>query len=123
MLLYVKRYPFILIFCLTNSRKMSIKKKTSKGKTVCKVTFELPKEAAQGATQVQVVGDFNNWDLNTGIPMKASKTGSFTASVDLESGKEYAFRYLIDGTRWENDWEADKYVPSEFGSENSVVVL
>lgn len=102
---------------------MSIKKKTSKGKTVCKVTFELPKEAAQGATQVQVVGDFNNWDPNTGIPMKASKTGSFSASVDLESGKEYAFRYLIDGTRWENDWEADKYVPSEFGSENSVVIL
>jgi 1,4-alpha-glucan branching enzyme len=102
---------------------MSIKKKTTKGKTVCKVTFEFPKEAAQGATQVQVVGDFNNWDPNNGLTMKASKSGTFTASVDLESGKEYAFRYLIDGTRWENDWEADKYVPSEFGSENSVVVL
>ena len=55
--------------------------------------------------------------------MKASKNGNYTASVDLEGGKEYAFRYLIDGSRWENDWEADKYVPSEFGSENSVVVL
>jgi hypothetical protein len=55
--------------------------------------------------------------------MKASKTGSFSASVDLESGQEYQFRYLLDGTRWENDSEADKYVPSEFGSENSVIIL
>lgn len=102
---------------------MSIKKKTAKGKTVCKVTFELPKEAAQGAKQVEVVGDFNNWDTANGLPMKESKSGSFTASVDLEGGKEYAFRYLIDGSRWENDWEADKYVASEFGSENSVVVV
>jgi 1,4-alpha-glucan branching enzyme len=102
---------------------MSIKKKITKGKAVCKVTFELPKEAAQGATQVQVLGDFNNWDPKTGIPMKASKTGSFSASVDLESGQEYQFRYLLDGTRWENDSEADKYVPSEFGSENSVIIL
>jgi 1,4-alpha-glucan branching enzyme len=102
---------------------MSIKKKTPKGKTVCKVTFELSKEVAQGAKQIQVVGDFNNWDTDNGILMKAAKNGTYTASVDLESGKEYAFRYLIDGSRWENDWEADKYVPSEFGSENSVVVL
>jgi len=100
---------------------MSIKKKTSKGKT--KVTFEFPKEAAQGATQIQVVGDFNNWDTSNGLSMKASKNGTYTASIDLETGKEYAFRYLIDGTRWENDWEADKYVPSEFGNDNSVVVL
>ncbi|MEL6653060.1 MAG: helix-hairpin-helix domain-containing protein, partial [Bacteroidota bacterium] len=34
------------------------------------------------------------------------------------------FRYLIDDSRWENDWTADAYVPSPFpGIFNSVVSL
>jgi len=37
-------------------------------------------------------------------------------------GREYAFRYRVDGERWENDPGADKYVPNPFGSDNSVVV-
>lgn len=101
---------------------MSIKKKFLKNKPVCKATFELSKEAAQAATSVRVVGDFNNWDPKEGVPMKALKDGKFTATIDLEAGKEYQFRYLIDESRWENDWEADKYVPTEFGAENSVIV-
>ncbi|MBC7919621.1 MAG: isoamylase early set domain-containing protein [Ferruginibacter sp.] len=100
-----------------------IKKKTAKGKTVCKVTFEFPPAAAEGAKQVQVLGDFNNWDPSNALELKASKNGGFSASIDLESGREYAFRYLVDGVRWENDWEADKYVSTDLGIENSVVVL
>ena len=103
---------------------MSIKKKTTKGKTVVKVTFELAGEVASGSKDVRVLGDFNHWDHANGLVMKASKaTGVYSASIDLESGREYAFRYLIDGTRWENDWEADKYVGTSLGSENSVVSL
>jgi hypothetical protein len=41
--------------------------------------------------------------------------------VELESGKEYQFRYLINGETWENDFEADAYAPTPFGVENSVV--
>ena len=41
----------------------------------------------------------------------------------LEAGREYEFRYLVDGTVWHNDWYADKYVTNVFGSENSVIVL
>ncbi len=90
--------------------------KTKKG--LCKVTFEVPKEAkAQSAT---VVGDFNNWDPNA-TQMKAKKDGSFSATVNLEAGKEYRFRYWLDNSRWENDWHADAYVPNSFGSEDSVV--
>ena len=100
-----------------------ITKKTAKGKSVCKVTFELPQAAAEGAKQVQVLGDFNNWDPSNALLLKASKKGGFSASIDLESGREYAFRYLVDGTRWENDWQADKYVPTDLGIDNSVVVL
>ena len=55
-------------------------------------------------------------------PMKKTK-GVWSVSLDLETGKEYQFRYLIDGTNWENDPEADKFVPSGLGSENSVLAL
>jgi 1,4-alpha-glucan branching enzyme len=99
-----------------------IKKQFLKSKPVCKATFNLPKEAAPKADTVVLVGDFNEWNTQEGIEMKKLKNGNFKTTVDLESGKEYQFRYLIDGQVWENDWEADKYVSTPFGVDNSVIV-
>lgn len=99
---------------------MSIQKQFFKSKQACKVTFSLPKEAVNGAQEVKVLGDFNNWDQEKGLPLKEKK-GALSASVELETGKEYQFRYLIDGEKWENDAEADKYLPTQYGVENSVV--
>ncbi len=90
--------------------------KTKKG--VCKVTFELPKEV--GAQTASVAGDFNGWDVDA-TPMKRKRDGAFSAAINLEAGKEYRFRYWLDGSRWENDWHADAYVPNSFGTEDSVV--
>ena len=100
-----------------------IKKQFLKTKPVCKTTFTLPAEAAPEAKKVTLLGEFNNWDAKKGVAMKKQKNGNFTATVELETGKEYQFRYLIDGASWENDDEADKYVHSPFGTENSVVVV
>ena len=48
--------------------------------------------------------------------------GEFKVALDLEAGRDYSFRYLIEGREWENDWAADRYVPSGIeGAENSVV--
>jgi 1,4-alpha-glucan branching enzyme len=97
-------------------------KRFLKSKPVCKVTFELPAQAANGVLKVSLVGDFNGWDP-AATPLKRRKDGAFSAMLDLPSGREYQFRYLIDGERWENDWAADNYVPNPVGgSENSVVV-
>jgi len=102
---------------------MSLKKQFLKSRAVCKVTFKLSREAAREAKTVHVVGEFNNWDVYA-TPMKSLKNGSFTVTIDLERGREYQFRYLVDETRWENDWDADKYLPSHFGNcENSVVAV
>ena len=102
---------------------MSLKKQFLKSRPVCKVTFRVPRETAKAAETVHVVGEFNSWDVYA-TPMKSLKNGSFTVTIDLEQGREYQFRYLIDETRWENDWDADKYLPSPFGNcENSVVAV
>jgi glucan-binding YG repeat protein len=84
---------------------VGLTKQYFKSKDVCRITFRVPRPAAQDAT-----------------PMKRLKDGSFSAIMELPKGKEYRFRYLLDGGRWENDWCADRYEPSPFGGENSVVV-
>jgi len=94
-----------------------------KAKHGCKVTFRLPRVAAPHAKSVCIVGDFNNWSIHA-HPMTKLKNGDYSITLDLEPGREYQFRYLIDESRWENDWHADKYVRSPYGdSDNSVVMV
>ncbi len=96
-------------------------KKEATKATTTKVTFTLPKEAVQTAKTVAVVGEFNNWDIAKGTELKKQKDGSFSATLELEAGKEYQYRFLINGEVWENAWDAPKYVETSFGIYNSVV--
>ncbi len=99
-----------------------IKKQYLKSRPSCKVTLTLPKDAVQEARNVSVVGDFNGWDPAS-TPMKPLKNGNFTVLIELPKDKQYRFRYLIDGSRWENDWAADSYVPNPYGGDDSVIVV
>lgn len=102
---------------------MSIKKQYFKTKPHVKVTLHLPAKAAPEAKEVIVTGDFNDWKEGA-TKMRRLKTGDFKVDINLEPGKEYQFRYKIDGERWENDWDADKYAISPVSNEeNSVIVL
>jgi 1,4-alpha-glucan branching enzyme len=100
-----------------------MKKEYLENGKLCKVTFRLPSVAAPGAKNVCIVGDFNNWNTRAN-PMKRLKNGDYELTLKVEPKKEYHFRYLIDDSKWENDWNADKYVKSPLGdSDNSVVVV
>ncbi len=99
---------------------MSLKKQFLKSKPVCKVSFRLDAGDASGAGMVQLLGDFNNWDQSA-EPMTKLKSNDFTATLELETGKEYQFRYLIDGEAWKNDDQPDSFVANGFGEENSVI--
>ena len=102
---------------------MAIRKQSLKSKPVCKVTFKIPEEMAHAATQAHVVGEFNDWSTSA-TPMQRSKKGVFSATVELEKGRSYQFRYLLGQSRWENDPDADGYLPTHFGnSHNSVIHL
>ncbi len=96
-----------------------LKKQYLKSKPVCKVTFYTPEDVE--AEAVTLVGDFNEWD-ETATPMDKLKDGRFKMTLALEKDNEYQFRYLVNGSEWHNDWEADKYVPNPFLGDNSVVV-
>jgi len=103
---------------------MSIKKQYLKSKPVCKLSFRVTKEEAQGADTVKIVGEFNEWDKDA-KPMKKLKSGDFTQTLNLETGKEYQFKYLVNDTTWTNESEADKMVPNGIveGEFNSVIDL
>jgi 1,4-alpha-glucan branching enzyme len=102
---------------------MSIRKQYFKSKSVCKVTFRIPEELGNSAKTAHIVGEFNNWNFFS-TPMKKLKNGAFTTTLDLERGKEYQFRYLLDKNIWENDGDADKSVSTPYGdSVNSVIVI
>ncbi len=81
----------------------------------CEVTFRYRPE---GATEVVVLTEANGWSP---VPMQQLKSGEFKARVKLPVDQQIQFRYLIDGSRWENDDAADAYVPNEYGGENSIV--
>ncbi|MCD6301942.1 MAG: isoamylase early set domain-containing protein [Anaerolineae bacterium] len=86
--------------------------------TKVRVTFRLP--STIWADSVHLVGDFNDWS-RTSHPLRHTRDGEWEISMDLEEGKTYQFRYLVNGSDWQNDWNADRYVSNPFGGENSVI--
>ena len=103
---------------------MSIKKQYLKSEPICKITFKVTKEQASNAETVKILGDFNGWNKNV-ESMSKLKSGDFTQTLKFEQGKEYQFRYLINGNIWENEQDADKTVPNGIveGELNSVLTL
>ncbi len=98
-------------------------KKYSKAETKCKVTFTLPTEAIVGAKQVNLIGDFNEWNPALAIPMKKQKD-QYKITLELPTGRDYQFRYIGDNGKWANDWAADNYIPSPMDNvDNSVLSL
>jgi AMP-activated protein kinase-like protein len=84
------------------------------------VTFTLPSEV--GAADVLLCGDFNGW-TSAPTPLAQGNDGAWQVTLPLEPGNSYHYRYLLDGQRWENAWQADRYEPNPFGSDNSVVIV
>lgn len=74
-----------------------------------KVKFILAAEIAANATECLLLGEFNNWDKENGFTLKKSKDGSFQTTVDLEEGRTYEYRYLLNDGRWVNDGNAQQY--------------
>lgn len=100
---------------------MSLKKTYSSDGKKCTVVFTVNSEAAAGAEKIFLAGDFNSWN-ETSIPMKKGPDGSFSVKKQLETNKEFQFRYLLDGKTWINDWKADKYIRSELANDDNSVV-
>ena len=95
-----------------------LKKNYSKTGSSCRVTFNVPADVE--AERVALLGEFNEWDADS-HPLKKLKDGSHSVTLSLDAGKDYRFRYLLDGDRWENDDTPDQLVPNRFGSRDCLI--
>ena len=91
-------------------------KKNFKTKNETDVTFEFEREDVKS---VELFCDFNDWKA---VEMKFNKKSkTFKVKIRLPKDGSYHFRYLLNNSEWENDAQADQYLPNVFGTENSVV--
>jgi predicted flap endonuclease-1-like 5' DNA nuclease len=89
-----------------------------------KVTFILPADIVSDASNGLLLGEFNNWEKKSGFSLKKGKDGSMKAIVELEAGRSYEYRYLLDGGRWENDQTAEQYAQVQgFDIVNCVITV
>jgi 1,4-alpha-glucan branching enzyme len=98
-----------------------INKEPTKSKDWARVTFELPSSLWAG--RVNLVGEFNDWDGMVTPMTQDPSDGNWRVTVDLEAGRRYRFRYLVDGEAELNDWRADDHVQNPQGSYDPVVDL
>jgi len=96
-----------------------ISKRFGKKRPGCKVDFTLPADLAAVAKTAYLVGDFNDWN-ETATPMKKGRGPVFRVTLELDINREYAFRYLVNGS-WHSEPEADRFVSNPFGGDNSIV--
>ena len=81
-----------------------------------KVTFVLPDAGAS----ISVVADFNEWDPHV-HPLKKRTNGTRSVQVTLPSGSAARFRYLADGSFFD-DPDADGFEPNGCGETHSLVL-
>lgn len=92
-------------------------KKFFKTNNEAEVTFQFSRNDVES---VSLIAEFNDWQP---IHMKFNKKEkAFRTKVRLPKDAQFQFKYLLNGTEWENDYQADKYTPNSFGTEDSVVL-
>ncbi len=112
---YLFQLHELTLTVISNQTKMTMQKTR-------KITFSLPAEIVADASSGLLLGEFNNWNKEQGFSLKKSKDGSMKTTVELEAGKSYEYRYLLDGGRWVNDLNATAYTEvSSLGVLNCVV--
>lgn len=84
------------------------------------VTFTVS-DVEDPTVRISVVGDFNDWNP-LATAMEPGARGR-TATVCLQPGRRYRFRYLTEDGRWFNDAAADDYEPNAHGGLDGVVDL
>jgi hypothetical protein len=91
---------------------------TSNAPATVVVRFTL---VAQGARQVAVAGDFNDWDPKSTMLVNQDGQGNFVGTVSLPPGA-HEYMFVVDG-KWVTDPAASELRPDGFGRTNAILRL
>lgn len=75
--------------------------------------------AAPDAKAVCVVGEFNDWSVET-HPLQQQDYGTWRITLQLPPGR-YQYKFVIDGNKWEDDADNPNRTINEFGTSNSIL--
>ncbi|WP_018478808.1 isoamylase early set domain-containing protein [Pontibacter roseus] len=95
-----------------------IQKTYMKTKDQCKVKFAV---SIEGADRVEILGLNDDWQ--NPIAMSRKKNGTFECVQTIPKNSTHEFKYLVDGTDWRNEPDADGEAPNEYGGTNSLLVV
>jgi 1,4-alpha-glucan branching enzyme len=73
---------------------------------------------ANHVKKVLLAGDFNGWKPT---PLKADKTGVFSATITAGPGR-YEYKFILDD-QWVHDNDVKAAVRNSYGTLNSVAVI
>lgn len=76
---------------------------------------------ANGAREIHLVGDFNNWEISHESLLWQKEEGVWQKRVFLEPGR-YRYKFVIDG-RWVTDPHNDILEPNPYGGLDSVLEI
>jgi len=91
---------------------------TSDGMSRGLVTVEFVVPSYVGGSYADLVAEFVSW---VPLPMDLRVNGDFVVTVRLQAGRRWRYRFLIDGERWVNDFDADEFVSHPDGGDMSVL--
>ena len=74
------------------------------------------------ASQVMVVGDFNDWDPAATPLRPGNEGGTWTVELRLPPGR-YRYTFLVDGRRWVPDPAEPRAADDDFGAPTSVLTV
>ncbi len=87
------------------------------------ITFKY-QPVISGIKSVHLAGSFNSWNpKDPNYEMKdPDGDGTYEITIYLEPGR-YSYKFVINGTIWVPDPNAEEYEPDGFGGKNSVIVV
>jgi len=77
---------------------------------------------AAAAKSVALVGDFNGWDGSATPLARDSASGAWSVVAAVPPGR-HVYAFLVDGKVWTLDPRAPKAKDSDYGTEQSVVIV
>jgi len=83
-----------------------------------KGTVKFSVRPPNGATKVELAGDFNGWKPQ---PMRKQKNGHFTCVVPVAPGA-HEYKFVLDG-QWSVDPDNSSYSLNPYGTLNSVTTV
>lgn len=84
------------------------------------VQFVLDARDVPAATQVSLVGDFNDWNVSA-TPL-ALENGVWTTTMPLALGR-HVYAFVVNGETWVADPRAQQATDADFGRPGSVIIV